>query len=1143
MTNREIYTHDPKKFELLNNGVAKVRDADSEEALRTLRHELETFICEGQYEKGLRRLLGSYLKSLGDPEQPAAWVSGFFGSGKSHLVKMLRYLWVDYTFPDGATARGLANLPAEVSDLFEELSTAGRRHGGLHAVSGTLGEGVKSSVRLAFLGLIFKSAGLPSKYPLARFTLWLKEEDLYEDVRHRVEQEGKDFDREVRNMAVSKTLAEGLLGAEPSLGNDVSDVHQLLRRQFPKDDDVTIDEMKQSVYDVLADESGQLPCTLVALDEIQQYIGDDSDRTYAVQEVTQACVSEFGGRLLFVGTGQNALTGVPNLAKLAGRYRIQIQLSDADVETVTRKTVLSKKPAAKPEVEEVLETCSGEISRHLQGTDFEPKPEDRRHHVEDYPLLPTRRRFWERVLRAVDEAGTKSQLRTQLKVVDEAVKTTADDALGTVVAGDFVYDELRSDLLRSGVLPQQIDTEIERLREEEPLDARLCALAFLIGKLPREEGADTGLRATPDTFADLVVRDLRAGSSALRNEVEERLEELEQKGLLMRVEGEYRMQTKESAEWTNEFRKRHRKIRNQPDQIASVRADALRRAAGDALDDVGNVLHGDSNEPRKVETFFTQEQPASAGAAIPIWVRSGWRDTLSSVETDARQAGTESPLITVFLPKRDADELDEALAAARAATTTLQVKGVPSNPEGREARQAMETRKTSAESQRQSALEAVLEGARVFLAGGQEYMADSLAEAVREAATHALERMYPKFEIADDSRWGRVLNRARGGDAGALDEMGYRGNVEKHPVCEAVLGQVSSSTKGRAVRRHFGDPPHGWPKDAVDASLALLTLTSHVQARRNGETLDASDLDQRKIGKTNFRAETVTISPGERIQARGLLDSLVEVHPGEEEQAIPAFLKHVRRLAERAGGPPPLPPEPDPEYVNEVERLSGNEQLKKLLDYKERFYEDTSAWPTRENRRSVREKTWEQLRKALGHAEGLEAAGDLRRQKQAIESNRSLLEESDPVQPVLKQTTSVLREALTERREACEAEFERQREQLESSETWQELGEDTRRRLLTRYDLADLPSIDASTTEALLRSLDQRSLEGWETLRDALPRRAQRALEEAAQELEPDTVHVSLSSRVLRDASDVEDWLDETRKKLMEQVKDTPVQV
>src|SRR5204863_469736 len=75
--------------------------------LDTLRYELTNFVCDGQYADGLVRILSTYLGHLDKSEQPGVWVSGFFGSGKSHLVKMAQHLWTDFEFPDGARARGL----------------------------------------------------------------------------------------------------------------------------------------------------------------------------------------------------------------------------------------------------------------------------------------------------------------------------------------------------------------------------------------------------------------------------------------------------------------------------------------------------------------------------------------------------------------------------------------------------------------------------------------------------------------------------------------------------------------------------------------------------------------------------------------------------------------------------------------------------------------------------------------------------------------------------------------------------------------------------------------------------------------------------------------------------------------------------
>jgi DNA replication protein DnaC len=43
----------------------------------------------------MEHILETYLKNIEQAQQPAVWISGFYGSGKSHLVKMLRALWVD----------------------------------------------------------------------------------------------------------------------------------------------------------------------------------------------------------------------------------------------------------------------------------------------------------------------------------------------------------------------------------------------------------------------------------------------------------------------------------------------------------------------------------------------------------------------------------------------------------------------------------------------------------------------------------------------------------------------------------------------------------------------------------------------------------------------------------------------------------------------------------------------------------------------------------------------------------------------------------------------------------------------------------------------------------------------------------------
>src|SRR5205085_4732178 len=86
--NWEVFLEDPRKRTLPNDGVAKVGRPTKKEEWDVLRYELETFVCSGEYERGLEQILASFLANVSQPTQPAVWASGFYGSGKSHLVKV-----------------------------------------------------------------------------------------------------------------------------------------------------------------------------------------------------------------------------------------------------------------------------------------------------------------------------------------------------------------------------------------------------------------------------------------------------------------------------------------------------------------------------------------------------------------------------------------------------------------------------------------------------------------------------------------------------------------------------------------------------------------------------------------------------------------------------------------------------------------------------------------------------------------------------------------------------------------------------------------------------------------------------------------------------------------------------------------------
>ena len=1146
MKNRDIYQRDPSKITLLNNGVATMTDALTEDERRTLRFELEHFVCEGEYQRGLVRILDSYVSNQGQPEQPAAWVSGFFGSGKSHLAKMLRFLWTDYTFPeDGASARGLARLPTDVQDLLKEITTLGKRAHGLHAAAGTLGAGAGNSVRLALLGIAFKSAELPESYPQARFCIWLRKIDIYDQVCAAVEADGRDFRRELNDMYVSPLIAKALMAADPNFAASEKEARAVLRAQFPKPKDITTDEFVAALQDALAPD-GEMPCAVIILDEVQQYIGDDTSRSYIVQEVVESCSKRFGDRLLFLGTGQTALSGTPALQRLQGRFTVNVELSDTDVETVTRRVVLAKRPDRVNDVKSTMDGNAGELDRHLVGTKIGPRSEDKSVLVEDYPLLPVRRRFWEHALRAVDRAGTAGQLRTQLRIVYDAIRRTADDPVGTVVPADFLFEEISANLLQSGVLLREVNETIVEQDDGTPdghLKSRLCALVFLIRKLPREAGVDIGVRATADALADLLVKDLAKDGAALRGQLPKLLDELVAAGTLMKLDDEYSLQTRESSEWEAEFRNRQTKLVNDPTRMSSKRAQLLGAAVQDTIGSV-KLLHGKCKEPRKLALHFGSEPPQSTAHEIPVWIRDGWGADEKSIIADARAAGSDSPVIHVFVPKSRADALARVVASQSAAKDTLEYKGVSSTPEGIEARQGMETRLTESSNSLRTLVAEVVDGGKVYQGSGSERLEVSLLDKVREAANASLDRLFYDFKDADDHRWPKVIERARKGAEHPLEALDYSGKTEDHPVCSAVLSFVGSGKKGKDVRSHFSDPPYGWSRDAVDAALISLFGTGHLRATISGTPFKPGQLDQAKVSSTDFRVESATIDTRQRLKVRKLFQTAaVACKPNEETAAAGEFLSKLSELARGAGGEAPLPERPDTSHLLDLQSLAGNEQLVGILNRHDELLKNIEDWTKARDLAEKRLPAYKRLLSLVSHTEGLDAAKEAQPQIGAISANRSLLDSADPVPDLAKTLADALRAALVEAEKHYTEIFDEESARLEAAESWQKIDQTDRDRILKNLNIAKVSKGATGTEQEVLDSLERISLDAWKTKTAALPQLYADARIQADKLVEPKTHHVKLGSATLKTPEEVKAWVEKTEQELLEQLKQGPIVV
>ena len=1136
MLNRETFYTDPAEYRLANQGVAKTSFPPTQEALETLRGELTTFVCDGAYANGLARILEAFLGSIGRGSSgPAVWISGFFGSGKSHLASMLAALWTNLEFPDGATAEGLVHhLPPEVEAPLKELRIAAQRAGGVVAAGDTLGTGPSDPVE-ATLGIVLRAVGLPSDLRAAQVAFWLADLGLLDSVRSSLD---NTFDTDIRNFILSPRFGAAVLAGKPDLAGSTQELSGLLRSQFPEPPAVTVDLLETMARRALMLGRTELPLTLIVLDEVQQFIRQDPSLTLKIQTIAERLAGRFDGRVLFVATGQQALSDVQNLQKLLDRFPVQTALGEADVDAVIRKTVLRKKTSSEKPIRSMLDTNAGEISRHLRGSRLAHTVQDDDEAVLDWPLLPSRRRVWERILRELDRTGLGGTLRGQLRTTLDAARSYGDKPLGHAVPVDFLYGRFSTEAYNAGLLPGETRNRVETLRggpETDQLKARILMLVYMLGRIA-PEADQHGVRAKAETIADLLVVDL-AGEDELRRRVPELLQELEADGAVIEVGGEWRLQTKESAEWEAAYHSEEKAILADQSGMTRTRRELLDEAIETSLEGAASVTQGSSRQQRRIHRLRPDEKTPSDG--VSLWLRSAWNEDLTIVEKEIAGAPTSDPSVHLLIPRhptRD-NELTTALTTWRAAEHVLQLRGVPQTDAGREAQSAMHSRANKTLAVAKEIVREAIAQSRVYQAGGK-LIAGTPGEAAKEAATNALARLYPQFADGDHAGWDKVRDRAMRKDPDAMKAVDHAGAPESHPVCKAVLAELGPGRKGSDLRSKFTGPPHGWSQDAVDGALIVLANAGLVRVTGDdGKPASLPDLPRQKLGTCIFRGETTIITIAQRMPVRGLLtDADIAFENNQEHLVLTALLERLEAAARQSGGEPPAPELEKVPNIASYKSLSGNDLLAALAADATTLRDRLKAW------KEAAQKIGERLPN-LRLAERLVALGAVDQQGDLDDllSGRRLLADPDPVPPLISAAAETLRTKLNAAHAEWKAAWQKGEQRLAEDPTWGRLSPEQKHTIRQECGLLMVPEPTVDTPQTIAEALSQRGLSEWENMSKALPARIEDALASAAALLEPKARAVSLPGAMLKSETELDEWLGKVRERIAKALAEGPV--
>ena len=362
-------------------------------------------------------------------------------------------------------------------------------------------------------------------------------------------------------------------------------------------------------------------------------------------------------------------------------------------------------------------------------------------------------------------------------------------------------------------------------------------------------------------------------------------------------------------------------------------------------------------------------------------------------------------------------------------------------------------------------------------------------------------------------------------------------------MCAAIKRFIGVSKKGSEIREHFLAAPFGWPQDAIDGGLAVLMATGILIAydSRNNP-VSATTLERKQITQTNFKPESITIRSVDLIKIRSLLKSCeIDCQVGEESIKLPLLAEKGRELAKRAGGEAPLPKVPDSRLFDELARHSGNAQLKHVLDEQEAIKQAINNWAEIAKRIEARRSDWTLVKGLLDLSSGLSFHAAIQTEVDAIVSQRSLLDEPNPVSILIQQLVSKLRYAIQFHVQAYLARHAECLAQLQTDNHWQQLSPEQQQAILDKRKLLKLEEPTLNDAAAIIDSLNDVSLEQWTDRTESLASKFDSARMEAVQMLQPKLQRITLSRKTFETEADVDTWLADVKQQILDKLNDGPV--
>jgi len=544
-------------------GVIKVGQGDDE----NVKQELEEYVVTRELQKHFSDFFSSYKKGIvGNTDKMGVWISGFFGSGKSHFLKILSYL-LENRVVDGKSAIDYFIDDKKIKDemVLADMKLAGNTSNDviLFNIDSKSGMGDtqnnKEAILSVFLKVFNQHLGYYGANPfLADLERHLSDEGKYESFKQAfAEIRGKEWvDSRHQFRFIQDHVCKALVQIDYMSMEAAKNWCESSTGVYNIDVTTFANMVKEYI-----DKKGNNHHVVFLVDEIGQYIGEDSKLMLNLQTVTEDLGSACGGKAWVAVTSQQDIDSITktkgnDFSKIQGRFDTRLSLSSANVDEVIRKRILEKSETGRQTLGLLYDEKDTIIKNLILFNDGIEKKlySDRGNFAAIYPFVPYQFNLLASVLTSIRTHGASGKHlaegeRSMLALFKESAMKIMEKSEGAIVPFNLFYDALEQFLDHShkGVIIRAYDNDyLNPEKADECFDVNVLKTLFMI-KYVKE------IVANIENITSLMVSNIDDDRIALKDKVEQSLKRLTRQTLIQKTGDIYVFLTDEEQEINREI--------------------------------------------------------------------------------------------------------------------------------------------------------------------------------------------------------------------------------------------------------------------------------------------------------------------------------------------------------------------------------------------------------------------------------------------------------------------------------------------------------------------------------------------------------------------------------------------------------------